>query len=169
MKVLRYDDADFAIHLRNLQRVARPDPGVESTVREVLGAVRARGDAALLELTERFGGPRLLPGDLRVLRRPSIDPGAESAIALAHANVLAFAQRSLRASWSMTNAQGAAVGERFDPFQRVGIYVPGGTAPLVSTAIMTCTLAQAAGCPEIAVTTPSDAHGALNDALLHAL
>jgi histidinol dehydrogenase len=83
--------------------------------------------------------------------------------------VFAFAQRSLRASWSLTNAQGAEVGERFDPFQRVGIYVPGGTAPLVSTAIMTCTLAQAAGCPEIAVTTPSDAHGALNDALLHAL
>ena len=169
MKVLRYDDADFAIQLQALQRLANPDPAVEATVREVLGAVRARGDAALLEFTERFGGPRLLPGDLRVRRRPSIDPATQSAIALAHANVLAFAQWSLRASWSMTNAQGAEVGERFDPFRRVGIYVPGGTAPLVSTAIMTCTLAQAAGCQEIAVTTPSNAHGAINDALLHAL
>ena len=169
MKVLRYDDADFAIHLRSLQRLARPDPEVEATVREVLAAVRARGDAALLELTERFGGPRLLSSDLRVRHRPSIDPVAENAIALAHANVLAFAQRSLRANWSMTNAQGAEVGERFDPFERVGIYVPGGTAPLVSTAVMTCTLAQAAGCAEIAVTTPSDAHGTINDALLHAL
>lgn len=135
----------------------------------VLAAVRERGDAALLELTERFGGPRLSPGDLRVLRQPAVDPEAESAISLAHANVLAFAQRSLRASWSMANAQGAEVGERFNPFRRVGIYVPGGTAPLISTAIMTCTLAQAAGCPEIAVTTPSDANGQINDALLHAL
>jgi histidinol dehydrogenase len=69
----------------------------------------------------------------------------------------------------MKNAQGALVGERFDPFQRVGIYVPGGTAPLVSTAIMTCTLAQAAGCPEIVVTTPSGVDGEVNPALLHAL
>jgi histidinol dehydrogenase len=61
------------------------------------------------------------------------------------------------------------VGERFDPFGRVGIYVPGGTAPLASTAIMTCTLAQAAGCPEIVVATPSDASGAINPALHHAL
>lgn len=169
MKVLRYDDADFATNLRSLQRRATPDPEVEATVRAVLAAVSERGDAALLELTERFGGPRLSPGELRVVQQPSVDPATETAIAAAHANVLAFAQRSLRASWSMANAQGAVVGERFDPFRRVGIYVPGGTAPLVSTAIMTCTLAQAAGCPEIAVTTPSNAEGKINDALLHAL
>ena len=60
-------------------------------------------------------------------------------------------------------------GERFDPFQRVGIYVPGGTAPLVSTAIMTCTLAAAAGVPEIVVTTPAGKDGTVNPALLHAL
>jgi histidinol dehydrogenase len=69
----------------------------------------------------------------------------------------------------MKNAQGALVGERFDPFERVGVYVPGGTAPLVSTAIMTCTLAQAAGCPHIVVTTPTGPDGRINDALHHAL
>src|SRR5262249_37717792 len=67
------------------------------------------------------------------------------------------------------NAQGATVGERFDPFQRVGIYVPGGTAPLVSTAVMTVTLAAAAGVPEIVVTTPSNREGEGNEALLFAL
>jgi histidinol dehydrogenase len=61
------------------------------------------------------------------------------------------------------------VGERFDPFERVGIYVPGGTAPLASTAIMTVTLAAAAGVREIVVATPSDASGKINDALLFAL
>jgi len=83
--------------------------------------------------------------------------------------VLAFARKSLRENWTMKNAQGGLVGERYDPFQRVGIYVPGGTAPLVSTAIMTCTLAAAAGVPQIVVTTPADKSGAVNPALLHAL
>ena len=64
----------------------------------------------------------------------------------------ANSRQSLRKNWSVQNAQGAIVGERFDPFQRVGIYVPGGTAPLVSTAVMTVTLAAAAGVPEIVVT-----------------
>jgi histidinol dehydrogenase len=66
------------------------------------------------------------------------------------------------------NAQGARVGEKFDPFQRVGIYIPGGTAPLVSTAIMTVTLARVAGCPEIVVCTPCRRDGSINPALLFA-
>ena len=80
-----------------------------------------------------------------------------------------FAKKSLRKNWTARNRQGAVVGERFDPFQRVGIYVPGGTAPLVSTAVMTVTLAATAGVPEIVVTTPSDRTGKINDALLFAL
>ena len=90
-------------------------------------------------------------------------------MAVSHANVRDFALKSLRKGWSGKNRQGAKVGERFDPFQRVGIYVPGGTAPLVSTALMTCTLAQAAGVPEIVVTTPADKSGQVNPALLYAL
>jgi len=60
------------------------------------------------------------------------------------------------------------VGEKFDPFQRVGIYIPGGTAPLVSTALMTITLAKIAGCKEIVVTTPCGKDGAINPAILFA-
>jgi len=60
------------------------------------------------------------------------------------------------------------VGEKFDPFQRVGVYIPGGTAPLVSTALMTITLAKVAGCPEIAVCTPCGKDGSINPALLFA-
>jgi histidinol dehydrogenase len=68
----------------------------------------------------------------------------------------------------MKNFHGAKVGEKFDPFTRVGIYIPGGTAPLVSTALMTVTLAKVAGCPEIVVCTPPDKTGAINSALLFA-
>lgn len=69
----------------------------------------------------------------------------------------------------MTNEQGAEVGEVFHPFERVGIYVPGGTAPLVSTSLMTVTLAAAAGVPEIVVCTPCGRDGKVNAALLAAL
>ena len=69
----------------------------------------------------------------------------------------------------MKNRQGTVVGERFDPFQRVGIYIPGGTAPLVSSAIMTCTLAATAGVPEIVAVTPSGPDGTVHPALLAAL
>jgi len=79
-----------------------------------------------------------------------------------------FSRKSIRKNWSARNRQGAKIGEKYDPFQRVGIYIPGGTAPLVSTALMTVTLARVAGCPEIVVCTPCGNDGTINPALLFA-
>ena len=169
MRVLRYSDKGFSKELTTLQRKAAPAPEVEATVREIIADIRARGDKALLKYTAQFGGPAISAKQLRVVRNPSVDAATKRAIVAAHTNVRDFAKKSLRKNWSMRNKQGAFVGERFDPFQRVGIYVPGGTAPLVSTAVMTVTLAAAAGVPEIVVTTPSDRKGRNNDALLFAL
>jgi histidinol dehydrogenase len=90
-------------------------------------------------------------------------------VSTARRNIEAFSRKALRRDWSMRNRQAGVVGEKFDPFQRVGIYVPGGTAPLVSTALMTITLAKTAGCPEIAVSTPCGPDGAINPALLFAI
>jgi histidinol dehydrogenase len=169
MRILRHSDPEFSSALSALKRHAAASPEVEKTVREIIRAVRSGGDAALLKFTKRFGGPKLTAAQIRITDRPAIDRSIAQALTIARANVLAFARKSLRESWSMKNAQGATVGERFDPFQRVGIYVPGGTAPLVSTAVMTVTLAAAAGVPEIVVTTPASADGKVNDALLYAL
>ena len=80
-----------------------------------------------------------------------------------------FASRSLRANWIGKNVQGAEVGERFDPLTRVGIYVPAGTAPLVSTALMTLSLAEAAGVAEIVAVSPVGSDKAMNSGLLAAL
>src|SRR5207302_7499875 len=77
-----------------------------------------------------------------------------------------FARKSRRKDWRTRNSHGASVGEKFDPFQRVGVYIPGGTAPLVSTALMTVTLAKVAGCPKIVVCTPCGKDGSINSALL---
>jgi histidinol dehydrogenase len=169
MRIIRYDQPDFATTLQTLRRRAESSPDVQKTVREIIEAVRAGGDDALRELTVRFGGPQLRANEFRVNARARVNAATRRAITAAHRNVLSFARRSLRKNWSMKNAQGALVAERFDPFPRVGIYVPGGNAPLVSTAIMTVTLAAAAGVPEIVVTTPPDPMGKINDALLYAL
>lgn len=175
MRIVRPKDKDYAEFLKTLDRRAAPAPKVEKTVREIVAAVEKQGDAALIRYTRKFGGPLLAPARLRVpasdLARAwkSLDARTRRALQASHRNIRAFAAKSLRRNWSARNAQGALVGERFDPFGRVGIYVPGGTAPLVSTALMTCTFAAAAGVPEIVAATPCGKDGAINDALLAAL
>ncbi len=140
----------------------------------IVDEVKARGDAALLELTERFDGARLTTEQLAVTQAELLaaslqaDEALRKAVALAAKNIGAFARKSLRKNWSARNAQGAKVGEKFDPFQRVGVYIPGGKAPLVSTALMTVVLARVAGCPEIVVCTPCNREGGVNPAILFA-
>lgn len=175
MRIVRPRDKNYARFLKSLDRRAAATPEVEKTVRAIIAAVDKDGDKALLRLTEKFGGPSLTPAQLRVPAREmaaawkSLDAPARRALQASHKNILAFARRSLRKGWSARNAQGAKVGERFDPFRRVGIYVPGGTAPLVSTALMTCTYAAAAGVPEIVAVTPAGRDGKVSKALLAAL
>jgi len=154
MKILRHDQPDFAEQLaRAMAASSLFDPQIEERVRAIIADVQTRGDTALYELTERFDEVKLK--ELRASTpTPTVQAELQRAITAAQKNIAAFAKRSLRQNWSMSNAQGARVGEKFEPFQRVGIYVPGGTAPLVSTALMTITLAKVAGCPQIIVCTP---------------
>ncbi len=169
MKILRFDSPGYERAVRALLRKSESDPIIARTVEEIVQEVAEKGDKAVIDYTKRFGGPALTPSTLREEGEATVPAKVSGAIRKAKRNVLRFAKASLRKNWTMRNAEGAKVGERFDPFQRVGIYVPGGTAPLVSTAIMTVTLAAAAGVPEIVVTTPADERGAIAPALLHAL
>src|SRR6266853_1019231 len=175
MNVIRYTDRDYAKRLREVTAPSTLfDPTIEQRTRTILQEVEKRGDDAVLELTERFDGARLDAGQLGVTQAELMsaslqaDPSLRAAVAEADRNIASFAKKSRRKDWSMRNLHGAVVGEKFDPFQRVGIYVPGGTAPLVSTALMTVTLAKVAGCPEIVVCTPCGKTGEINSALLFA-
>ncbi len=176
MRVLSYKDKNFPRQAKAFfSRRAEPSAEVREVVGAVIEAVRKRGDAALLEFTQRFDGAALTARTLRVSEpelaeaAAQVDAETRRVLAAAHANVSKFARKSLRKDWSMKNAQGAEVGEIFQPFQRVGVYVPGGSAPLVSTAIMTVTLAAAAGVPEIVACSPCSAEGTVNPHLLYAL
>tara|TARA_R110002096_G_scaffold200639_1_gene384592 strand:+ start:3645 stop:4934 length:1290 start_codon:yes stop_codon:yes gene_type:complete len=171
MKVLNFEEARIA-----LARRYEPLDHVAKTVREVLQAIRERGDDALIEFEEKFDRVRFASAEnLRVTEaeftaaESSLDPETEEAIRLSRENVIAFAEKSMRRDWEGKNAQGVEIGEIFQPFERVGIYVPGGTAPLVSTVNMTVSIAKAAGCPEIVVCTPPQPDGSINPAMLYAL
>ncbi len=175
MKLIRYTDNDFAARRREVTAPSSLfDPLIEQRTRAILDDVKTRGDTALLELTEKFDGARLLAEQLAITQAELLtaslkaDPALRSAVAEAEKNITAFARRSRRRNWQMRNSHGGWVGEKFDPFHRVGVYVPGGTAPLVSTALMTVDLARAAGCPEIVVCTPCGKDGSVNPALLFA-
>ena len=175
MKVVRHTEKDFSARLREVAADSSLfDAEIESRTRAILHDVFVRGDDAVLELTEKFDGAKLAAEQLAVTQAELLaasikaDEALRAAVAEAEKNIATFARKSLRQGWSAKNSHGASVGEKFDPFTRVGVYIPGGTAPLVSTALMTITLAKVAGCPEIVVTTPCGRNGSINPAILFA-
>lgn len=175
MKILSYKDAAYATFVKRLRRRAIPEDSVRDLVADIIAKVAADGDQALVELTDRFDGAKLSRKALFVSEKEFSEAEAgvtsetRDAVRRSLANIHSFAKRSMRKDWSGKNAEGATVGERFTPFDRVGVYVPGGKAPLVSTALMTAGFAQAAGVPEIFAATPCGADGTVNPALLYAL
>jgi histidinol dehydrogenase len=175
MRVIRYTDADFAAKIAQVTAASSLfDPVIEQRTRAILDDVAARGDEAVLALTEKFDGAKLSAAQLAVTKEELLaaslkaDQSLRAAVAEAETNIANFARKSRRKDWQAKNSHGATVGEKFDAFQRVGIYIPGGTAPLVSTALMTITLAKVAGCKDIVVCTPCGKDGSINPAILFA-
>jgi histidinol dehydrogenase len=144
-------------------------------VHNILSRIRAEGDPALVDFVDRFDKTQMMPKEFRVrqeeitLALGHLDPELRDALSASKKNVQEFARRSRRTDWQAENVQGATVGERFDPIRRVGIYVPAGTAPLVSSAIMTVAIASAVGVPEIVAVSPVSGSTQMNSALLAAL
>ena len=99
----------------------------------------------------------------------AVAPDLKRAVKDAYARVMRFSKASLRKPWTMKTPKGGTAGEFFSPMDRVGVYVPGGTAPLASTSVMTVTLAKAAGVREIVACTPAGKTGEVNPVLLYAL
>ncbi len=146
----------------------------ERAATSALEYVRARGDQAVVELVAKYEGfqaksPAALRVNLEKVSEKGLDPKLVRAVKDAHARVLRFSKASLRKDWNMKTPGGGSEGEFFTPMDRVGVYVPGGTAPLASTSIMTVTLAKAAGVREIVACTPAGKDGKVNPVLLFAL
>jgi histidinol dehydrogenase len=159
IRLLHTADAAFEAHWRPLeQRRQQERERIESVVAEIVADVRARGDAALIELTQRFDGHRLEPREL-VLGPDAIASGAElapdddAALALAAERVRSYHAAHVPASWSRDDG-GESLGQLVRPLASAALYVPGGVAPLASTVLMLGIPASVAGVRDVAVATP---------------
>jgi histidinol dehydrogenase len=138
-------------------------------VAEIIEAVRQDGDDALVRYARKWDQVDLSAAGLLVSSRsPQVPEPVRAAIGYALRNIRDFSKWRKPRSWTRTNREGATVGEKYDPLERVGIYVPGGTAPLMSTALMTVTLAKEARVREIVAVTPPPVNETLHYALREA-
>lgn len=151
------------------------EEGAMKAAATILADIRARGDQAVIECARRFDGSNLTVRRMRVSpeeideARGLVDEAFKAAAQEAHKRIAAFSANGMRKDWSMPTPCGGMLGEKFVPFDRVGAYIPGGAAPLASTALMTLTLAQVAGVKELVACSPANAKGKLNPYILYAL
>ena len=157
--------------------LARPAflPEAEAAAGEVLQDVRERGDAAIVDAVAKFDGAKLTPAKFAVTKAErmavmeKVDADFKRASAEALSRITKFAKNGLRKDWSMLSPKGGTMGEQFTALDRVGAYIPGGAAPLASTALMTVALAKVAGVLEIVACTPCDEDGKVNPYIVYAL
>ena len=176
MENIEYADTPkFRNTLRKFCERATVPGNVSKVVSQVLAEVCRHGDRAVLQYTRKFDGARLTAKDMCV--DPAEMQAAVKTLSAAEGKAIResitlvkeFHKKTLPKAWQAKNAQGGTIGERFYPIRRVGLYIPGGNVPLVSTVIMTAVLAKLAGNPEIAVCTPPSARGSIAPGMLAAL
>jgi len=166
LRQLNTRSADFEAELqRVLHWSAETDHAIEERVATILADVKARGDAAVLECTERFDGLAAQAVSALELTRDelqraldAITPAQRQALEAAAARVRAYHERQLEAcgrSWSYRDADGTLLGQKVTPLDRVGIYVPGGKAAYPSSVLMNAVPAQVAGVGEIVMVVPT--------------
>ena len=148
-----------------LGRAAGVPADIEEAVRGILQAVCDRGDAAVIDFTAEFDAVSLRPDQLRVDRseleraHDKMAGDLREAISAAAANIRSFHEKQRQNSWFTEEGDGVILGKRQTPLRRVGICVPGGKAPLLSSLLMTAVPAQVAGVNELCVVSPPGADG----------
>lgn len=145
---------------------------LNSAVSGILDDVRLRGDEAVKEYEAKFDhavlGELMVSEEEKAEAMASIDCELLEAIKLAHDNIYKFHKAQLMSVCKVETAPGVVCWQKQLPIERVGLYIPGGTAPLFSTVLMLATPAKIAGCSEIVLCTPPMADGKVNPAILAA-
>ncbi len=155
------------------ERGAQTSASVDDAAREIVEAVRARGDRAVLDYTARFDKVTLKPAQLKVgaaeidAAVASLAPSAKRALKLAARRIASFHKKQVEASWSYDDGEGFQLGQQITPLRRVGVYVPGGHASYPSSVLMTAIPARVAGVEEVIMLSPAGADG-YNPAVLAA-
>ena len=170
MKIIRSNSANQLekIYNRGFVKSRR----VEEKVRQIVDDVRLLGDEALLKYTRKFDRVKMTAKQLRVTEREisgayqNITPHFVSSLKIIIENINRFYRKTIRKSWRMRDADGMALGELYSPIDRVGVYIPAGTAPLVSTVYMSVLPAKIAGVKKIVLISPPDRSGFINPHIL---
>ena len=149
-----------------------PTVNVEAVVSEIIANVRQRGDKAVLEYNLKFDKAELT--SLLVSQQEieeafaAVEPVFLEILEEAAENIRAFHSRQVRNSFVIAEKPGIVLGQKVTPIEKVGVYVPGGTAAYPSTVLMDTIPAKIAGCPEINMVTPPGADGKINPVILAA-
>ncbi len=176
MKRISWKDTGFDAALEALYSRPACPAEIEKSASEILARVHREGDSAITALMKKFDGAEV-PADRFIVSEAeyeeaekAVSAEAKRAIAEAIANITAFANACMPVRHSFSPRDGVVLGELFQPMERVGCYIPGGTAPLVSTVCHTVAIAKAAGVPQIVAATPP-MHGTakINPATLYAM
>lgn len=170
MKVIRYPERAEWTSL--LERPHIDMTALYATVNTVLADVRTRGDQAVLDYEEKFDRVRL--SSLQVTEAEMeaaeqlIPEELKDALQQAERNIATFHEAQRFQGKKIETAPGVVCWQKAVPIEKVGLYIPGGTAPLFSTVLMLAVPARLAGCREIVLCTPPDREGRVNPAILHA-
>ncbi len=168
IKILKYGE------VKNSEIFARCEEktDVGGIVAGIIADVRENGDAALYKYCEKFDGAKL--SGLAVTEEEiaaavaGCDPRFMEVLERAAANIRKFHKNQVRSGFIINDENGIVTGQKIIPLDRVGLYVPGGTAAYPSTVLMDAIPAKIAGCPELVMTTPPMADGSVNPAILAA-
>ena len=155
-----------------LERPTKTVDDIEATVKEIFAAVQSNGDKAIEQYTQQFDGIALdtiLVSDEEVQNAiTTVSDDLKAAIQLAKSNIEKFHSAQKTSRVNVETAPGVECWQEKRPIQKIGLYIPGGTAPLFSTVLMLAVPAKIAGCKEVVLCSPPDATGNLNPAILYA-
>ena len=168
MRIIPYESLEpGALLMRSMQ-----SNDVSARVSVIVQDVAKRGDNALLEYAEHFDGAQLSALEVGKTEfdaaSAQISPELYRAMELAAKNIRAFHEKQVRQGFSIERSDGVLMGQKITPIERVGLYIPGGTAAYPSTVLMLAIPAKIAGCSEIVITTPPNREGAVSAPILAA-
>jgi histidinol dehydrogenase len=167
MEVIRYPKKETWASL--LKRPEVNTLHLSERVAEIIQAVREQGDKALYHFTEQYDGVRLktLAASEKDVTQADIDDDLKQAIALAQRNITSFHRSQIKKTKKIETTPGVLCWRKSVPVERVGIYIPGGSAPLFSTVLMLAIPANIAGCRDIILCTPPGKNGKVHPAILY--
>jgi histidinol dehydrogenase len=175
MKTIDVRNNNNLDELKNItNRSAFPEDIAES-VKNMLADIKHRGDAAICDYAKQFDNADINPSNFKLNEEEiqnavnSVSLNVKTSIELAISNVTEFANKQLPRNWNFSPRNGVQLGEKFMPLNRICAYIPGGTAPLVSTVIHTIAIAKAAGVKEIVGITPPKENGYILPELIYAM